>query len=374
MSGAWVDQRRSRCVSTLMAATALAMTALLAAGCSSKAKKEGTGPGAAAGGTSAGDRPEDMDPEGRSRTGIVPPEAGGAGPGAPGGLKPPGVDLSPAERQRRLEKHLSAGKVALAGAGLDADEAARQARLALAVDETSVDAMVLLAHANIAKRYYDQALDVLDKAAERGGARVKEVHFLLGVVYDETEEPDKAFDAYRRAVALSPTYPSALMNLGVHYLANQRYRDARSVYEKLTGSLGYATAASLTNLGSAYRGLSTELGATDVNQRNQMILRAEQTYKRAIAKNKTYANAYYNLGLLYLDSDPYPVAGGREMDSLARLKRAKSYFDQYRRLPGADTKRVDEVAATADKLITREERLREMQRKREARDRARGDK
>jgi tetratricopeptide (TPR) repeat protein len=315
-----------------------------------------------------------MDPEGRSRTGIVPPEAGGAGPTDPGGLKPPGVDLSPAERQRRVKKHLSAGKAALAGAGLDADEAGRQARLALAVDETSVDAMVLLAHANIEKRYYDQALDVLDKAAERGGARVKEVHFLLGVVYDETEEPDKAFDAYRRAVALAPTYPSALMNLGVHYLANQRYLDARSVYEKLTGSLGYATAASLTNLGSAYRGLSAELGATDVNQRNQMILRAEQTYKRAIAKNKTYANAYYNLGLLYLDSDPYPVAGGREMDNLARLKRAKSYFDQYRRLPGADTRRVDEIAATADKLITREERLREMQRKREARDKARGDK
>lgn len=354
---------------------------LLLAGCPNRNKKQQTGPKAAGDGSGGPAHPEDAEPEG-GLPGYVPPEgrdpqateAGGDSTAngkdaaeGPRVIKPPGLDLSPAEKQRRVAEHLAKGKSALAGANPAPDEAIRQARLALSVDETSVEAMVLLADADIAKRYYDQAQDVLEKALERGGSRTREVHFLLGLVHDRLDEPDKAFASYRRAVVLSPNYKSALMNLGVHYLRNQRYADAQTVYEKLTGELGYRTAAAWTNLGSAYRGRSAELAPTDVNGRNQMILKAEATYKRALAVDKSYANAYYDLGLLYLDSDPFPVGGTKEMDNLARLQKAKSYFDEYRRLPGADLKRVDEVAATAAKLISREERIRAKRREMEER-------
>ena len=216
--------------------------------------------------------------------------------------------------------------------------------------------MVLLAQANVIKKFYDQALDVLGKAAKRGGAKNRQVHFLFGLVYDKTNRPDEAFTAYQRAVTLAPNYKSALMNLGVHYLRNQRYSDAASAYERLTGQLNYTSAAAWTNLGSAYRGQAAASGLAEAS-RNRLILKAETTYKRAISRNKNYPNAYYNLGLLYLDSDPFPQGSG-EMDRLKRFKRAKTYFDEYRRLPGADTKRVDAVAATAQKLIDREERIR----------------
>ena len=72
------------------------------------------------------------------------------------------------------------------------------------------------------------------------------------------------------------------------------------------------------------------------------------------------------------DSDPFPGPGGKELDNLRRLRRAKSYFDEYRRLPGANVKRVDEVAATAQKLIAREERIRKKRREREERRKKRG--
>lgn len=347
--------------------------AVALAGCPNKNKKGAEEPENKA----AGDKsnPEDMNPEG----GLPDPttgETGGAATGAgatPGkpAIKPPGLDLSPVEKKRRVSRAVAGGKAALAQRTPDSGEAVRQAKIALQIDETSLDAMILLAHANILKRYYDQALDVLEKAVARGGAKRREIHFLFGLVYDRTEEYDKAFAAYRRAVALSPNYTSGLMNLGVHYLRNQRYSEAAQVYEKLTGSLNYKTAAAWTNLGSAYRGRSGEFGIGNEAARNQMILKAERTYKRAISRDKTYANAYFNLGLLYLDSDPFPTGRGKELDNLRRLRRAKSYFDQYRRLPGANVKRVDEVAATAQKLIAREERIRKKRAERERRRRER---
>lgn len=340
----------------------IAAVGLALAGCPSKDKKAPSKPGDDKGKSD----PDGADPEG----GLPAPGSDKAGDGGPA-IKPPGLDLSPAERRRRVSGHLTAGKAAMGKRDPDPAEAIRQAKLALAVDETSIDAMIILAHANVAKRYYDQALDVLEKAVERGGGKRREIHFLFGLVYDRTGEPDKAFAAYRRAVALSPNYTSALMNVGVHYLRNQRYGDAASVYEKLTGELDYKTAAAWTNLGSAYRGRSASFGLSQQRQRAAMILRAETTYRRAISRDKSYANAYFNLGLLYLDSDPFPTGDGKELDNLRRLKRAKSYFDEYRRLPGADLERVDDVAATAQKLIAREERLRKKRAERERRRRER---
>lgn len=334
--------------------------AVAIAGCSSAAKKKPKAPGEK---SAAGDAKAGRTGSGKARAGSR------AGKDAGPEIKPPGLDLSPQERERRVSGHISAGRAAMSSSPPQPDEAIRQAKLALAVDETSVDAMVILAHANVAKRYYDQALDVLEKAVERGGTRHREIHFLFGLVYDRTDKLDKAQDAYRRAVALSPDYTSALMNLGVHFLRNQRFADAAQVYEKLTGKLGYTTAAAWTNLGSAYRGRSASFGLSQQSLRDQMILRAEKTYRKAINRDKSYGNAYFNLGLLYLDSDPFPTAAGGELDTLRRLKKAKAYFDEYRRLPGADLERVDDVAATAQKLIAREERVRRKRQEREERER-----
>jgi tetratricopeptide (TPR) repeat protein len=285
------------------------------------------------------------------------------------GVRPPGLDLPPAEKQKRVAAHLKRGQTAL-DRSRDADLAAAEAKQALAVDETSVDAMVLLAQSHYVKGYYDQVQDVLEKALQRGGGNNKKLHFLLGLVHDRNKKAEEAAAAYQKAVTLDANYKSALMNLGVHHLRNKRFKDAVAVYERLTGQLAYRTAASYTNLGSSYRGMSAEFTTSDVTRRNEYLLKAERAYKQALTANRNYGNAFYNMGLLYLDADPFPE-GGRDMDLIKRLQRAKTQFAEYRRLAGADQKLADEQVAVAQKLIDKEERARQKAREREAKQKAR---
>jgi tetratricopeptide (TPR) repeat protein len=342
-----------------LCASILAIAASTSAACGGKDKKasattaasSGGGAGQSAGGE--GGEPTTTD------------EGGGESPG----VQPPGLDLPASEKQRRVAEHLKRGQTAL-DSSKDPDFAINESKAALAVDETSVDAMVLLAQAYYVKGYFDLVQDVLEKALERNGAQNKKLHFLFGLVHDRNKRADQALDSYQKAVAIDPNYKSALMNLGVHYLRNRRYQDAATLYERLTGQLAYRTASSLTNLGSAYRGLSAEFGTSDVGRRNDLLLRAERTYKAALAADRNYANAYYNTGLLYLDADPFPEAKA-DMDMIKRLQKAKSQFDEYRRLPGADQKLADEQVAVAQKLIDKENRARQKASEREAKQKKR---
>ncbi len=289
-------------------------------------------------------------------------------PNLPPEIKPPGLDISPAEKQARVQSLLQNATSAIKN-NADPSRTIAEAKAALQIDETSIDAMVLLAHGNVVKGFYDMAEDVLMKAFERGGKSNKKAFFLLGLVYDKTEREDKAPIAYQNALTLDPNYKSALVNLGVSHLRTKRYQDAVVIYERLTSSLGLDRAAVWTNLGSAYRGHSTDF-VSDIGRRNQMVLKAEAAYKRAISLDKNYPNVYYNMGLLYLDADPFPTRSGGELDRLVRLKNAKTYLEEYRRLPKADQKLVDQTAAVAQKLIDRELKLRKKQADREARRRA----
>ena len=79
---------------------------------------------------------------------------------------------------------------------------------------------------------------------------------------------------------------------------------------------------------------------------------AEQQYKRALQANSSYGAAYYNLGLLYLDNDPYPGIS----DSLARLNQSKQYFDQYKNMPAVDMKLYDARMKEIDKAIKKVEK------------------
>ena len=53
------------------------------------------------------------------------------------------------------------------------------------------------------------------------------------------------------------------------------------------------------------------------------------------------------------------------MDMLKRLKRAKTYFDEYRRKPGADVDRADKQAKLAQTLYDEEQKKREQRKQME---------
>jgi tetratricopeptide (TPR) repeat protein len=349
-------------MSRVFAALALAL-ALVACG----GKKNGKTTPTAGGGT--GDTAGTTDPTdpggGAGGTGGTGggPVGGGPTPGGPGGgpvpdptgppVVPPNFDTDPAQVKTQVDGHIASAKSALSMNPPDGDRALQSARAALALDATNVDAAAYVAFAYYHKRLYDTAELVLDDLFRRDAAKKNaNVFYVYGLVYDKTNRPERAFKAYEQAVAIDGNHQSALVNLGVHQLKNSQYSAAEQTFEKLTKQFNRSDAITLTSLGSAYRGRSADFppGASD---RDQFVRQAEGAYKRALQANSDYGPAYYNLGLLYLDTDPFPGVA----DPLTRLQAAKSYFDNYKNKPGFDVKLYDSRTKDVDKAIKRVQKL-----------------
>lgn len=368
-------------------ALALAVAASAGAACGGSSKKKTT-PGAGSGsGSGSGDAVgmnDTGDPDG---TGVPTSGGGGSGSGgdvtlpvgtgggdgdgsgggsddvavepAPPPIIAPNLDIPPEQARSEVERQLNTARNMLAAAKPDPDGAILAAKAALAIDGTSVDAQIIIAHAYYQKKLTDTAEVILDTLYSKRRAAVENsayLNYVYGLIYDRNNEPARAFAAYKKAVALSGNFASALINLGVHQLTNKQYGDAVATYEKLTGQLGRTDASSWSSLGSAYRGQSADYDPGSAN-RNQLLQRAEAAYKRALSANQSYGPAYYNLGLLYLDADPFPDGGG-SLDTLVRLNRAKTYFDEYKNMPGVDLALYDERLKDVTKLIKREEKKR----------------
>jgi tetratricopeptide (TPR) repeat protein len=309
-------------------------------------------------------------PPGASRSPGASSTSGGGKvpPGTPPGSPPPpttGPDLSatpavtmpnydpePGQARSQVEQHLRLARSALAAAAPDADTALREARLALEIEAANVDAAAMVAFAYYHKKLYDTAELVLDDLFKRDAAKQNaNVYYVYGLVYDHTSRPDQAVLSFKKAIEINPNHASALVNLGVHQLQNTQYAEALATFERLVSQFGRNDAITLTSLGSAYRGHAADYpGASPEHDDN--IRRAETAYKRALQASAGYGPAYYNLGLLYLDNDPFPGVP----DTLLRLNTAKGYFDQYKNMAGVDMKLYDERMKDVTKAIKRAEK------------------
>jgi len=351
---------------------ALVLSVVVAA-CGGGSKKAPATPGKGSGGTdsqSMKDGGDPADPGGGSTGGGSTPTNGGTpgggttpgGPIAGGGTDPatpvdptgppiiaPNLDPDPQQARAQVDGHLKVARAALSGTTPDADTALREARLALGIDAANVDAAAMVAFAYYHKKLYDTAELVLDDLYKRDAAKTNaNVNYVYGLIYDRTNRPERAVLAYQKAVSIDPNHASALVNLGVHQLKNSNYDDAVSTFERLTREFNRNDAITLTSLGSAYRGRSADYGAGS-GDRNQLVGKAEAQYKRAIQINANYGPAYYNLGLLYLDNDPFPGIN----DPVVRLNAAKGWFDNYKNMPGVDIKLYDDRMKDVTKALKR---------------------
>ncbi len=310
----------------------------------------------------------DRDPTGDATTGGNP----GANPGGPGGtgslpspngggataddsgppIIAPNLDPDPQQARAQVEQHLQVARSALSAQTPDAETALKEARLALAIDASNVDAAAMVAFAYYHKKLYDTAELVLDDLYKRDAAKTNaNVNYVYGLIYDRTNRPERALLAYQKAVQINPNHASALVNLGVYQLKNSQYNDAQATFERLTKEFNRIDAVTLTSLASAYRGRSADYQAGSA-ERNQYVQSAEANYKRATQANANYGPAYYNLGLLYLDNDPFPGVA----DSVQRLNAAKGWFDQYKNMPNVDMKLYDARMKDVAKAIKRAEK------------------
>ncbi|MEJ7596881.1 MAG: hypothetical protein WKG01_03130 [Kofleriaceae bacterium] len=333
-----------------------------AAACGGKGKDGKTTPG---GGTGSQGQSQGMnDPGGDPNGPGGPGAAGGSGSNDPnlpdgGGSDPtgpqviaPNLDPDPAQAKTQVDQHLTVAKAALSAPTPDPETALREARLALQIDGASVDAAAMIAFAYYHKKLYDTSELVLDDLFKREAAKANaNVYYVYGLVYDKTNRPERAVLAYKKTVELNPSHASALVNLGVHQLKNSQYVEAQATFERLTKEFKRVDAITLTSLGSAYRGRSADY-PQGAGERDQYVRTAEAAYKRALQANGSYGPAYYNLGLLYLDTDPFPGV----KDTLLRLNTAKSYFDQYKNMPGVDIKLHEGRLKDVDRAVKRAEK------------------
>ena len=320
-------------------------------GTGSTGGNNGTGTTGGTGGTSGGGV---TIPGGTSNPGG---DGGGtAAEPAPVVIVPPNLDPDPTQAKVAVEEHLKIARRALAQNTPDPDTALREARLALAIDAANVDAAAMVALAYYHKRLYDTAELVLDDVYKRAAAKKNaNVLYTYGLVYDKTNRPANAQLAFKQAVELDRNHTSAMINLGVYSLRNKQYDEAADLFERLVQQFGRTDAVTMTSLGSAYRGKAANFPPG--GEHNSLLQRSEDSLKRAITANAKYAPAYYNIGLLYLDADPFPTGSG-PMDTLQRLQSAKTYFDSYKSLPGAEIKLYDERMKDVSKAVKREEKLR----------------
>jgi len=355
----------------------LACLACVIAACGGGDKKEKTTPDKA---TSGGDSQAMRDPGDPGSTASAPSRGpagspvggnptGGASsmPGPTGGPAAPPVadeppspvvtmpnyDPDPAQARTQVEQHLQVARAALAAPTPDAETALREARLALTIDAANVDAAAMVAFAYYHKKLYDTAELVLDDLFKRETAKQNaNVYYVYGLIYDHTNRPEQAVLSFKKTVELNPNHASALINLGVHQLQNSQYAEALSSFERLVNQFGRNDVVTLTSLGSAYRGHAADYPAGSPD-RDANVRKAEAAYKRALQGNSSYGPAYYNLGLLYLDNDPFPGLS----DTLLRLNTAKSYFDQYKNMPSLEMKLYDDRMKDVTKAIKRAEKM-----------------
>jgi len=180
----------------------------------------------------------------------------------------------------------------------------------------------LHSHKEIAKIYiaegrYQDALRELrlgvttDKCDE-------ETHNLLGVVYLNLRDYNKAEESFNEALKLNPNYSEAFNNLGLLNLLQGKYQQAIQFFEKALANPTYSNAhAAKTNLAQAYYLLGEkdkaleiltsllkersdfakaliELGKIYLNERD--LQAAEFYLKQALKLDRTSTEARYYLG------------------------------------------------------------------------------
>ncbi|HEY1817364.1 MAG TPA: tetratricopeptide repeat protein [Kofleriaceae bacterium] len=344
--------------------TKAALLALVLAACGGSAKTGTTTPKAAGSGDQSMQNTPAPTGDGVAATGSGSAANnstafGGNGPDATAEapVTYPDLDPDPGQAKAQVDQHLAVARAALSAPTPDPDTALREAKAALAIDATSLDAAAYVAFAYYHKHQYDTAELVLDDVFKRPSAKTNAgIYYVYGLVYDHTNRPDQAVLAFNKAVELNPNFASALVDVGVHQLENKQYAQAQETFEKLTKQFNRNDAITLTSLASAYRGHATDypVGSSD---RNNLIVQSEATYRRAIQANPNYGPAYFDLALLYLDADPFPSGNGT-LDSLQRLNAAKDFLDKYKTMPGVDMKLYDERLKDVTKAIKREEKRR----------------
>jgi tetratricopeptide (TPR) repeat protein len=139
------------------------------------------------------------------------------------------------------------------------------------------------------------ALDAAEKHFEQAvveDGKYAWAYYILGKLYEEKKNPDSAFEMYKRAVQLEPTFSAAQLELGQEFLEREYFSDAINAFELAVkhANKTYRPFAR-TYLGQCFNVLSQKV----LSQKSPPIEVDLQNSNRAIKELKRASREYSNL-------------------------------------------------------------------------------
>lgn len=146
---------------------------------------------------------------------------------------------------------------------------------------------------------YYGAIHLLEEMIESGRA-FADAHHLLGLSYEMVDQPDRALEAFDRALELNPHYVEANLHRGIVLAHLGREGEATEAFAAAQQSGGAERGGVPGHLASKLANLHAQLGEAYV-EANRLGPAIEQ-YQRSLELGPSYHDLRYRLGRLLLDA------------------------------------------------------------------------
>ena len=156
----------------------------------------------------------------------------------------------------------------------------------------SIHTLLKLAEFQLILKQYDQSKQMIGKVMELD-AQNAEGLFLLGLNYKELGEAEKAIAAFQSAVEIDPDLTDAWLILG-NYMEEMNSSLAGQYYDN-------AVRVSPNNIAALH-------SKAYYLQNHDRIDEAIEIYEQIIEIDSAYADAYLNMGILYILQERVPIA------------------------------------------------------------------
>jgi len=156
-----------------------------------------------------------------------------------------------------------------------------------------------LAKERFALQDYHAAIHLLEELVERGSAFADVCH-LLGLSYEFVEQPERALEAFDRALELNPHYVEAHMHRGIVLAQLGRDEGAEEAFAAAREGGGMQRGGVSVHYAAKLANQHAELG--DAYAEAQELGRAIEQYERALELGPEYHDLRLKLGRLLLEA------------------------------------------------------------------------
>ncbi|MBP7272271.1 MAG: tetratricopeptide repeat protein [Saprospiraceae bacterium] len=199
---------------------------------------------------------------------------------------------------------------------------------------TNMPTLLKLSEYQLILKRYDDAFATLDKILKQDPQNA-EAYFMLGTTFMDIGDTSKAFGSFQKSVELDPDLADAYINLAqIAEKSNQRV--AAQYYDN-------AVRADSNNLQAVY---SKALFLQKQDKEEE----AKALYRKILTKDSQFANAYFNMGIIFIGSDSIKKAEDNfNIVTQINPTNAKAYY--YRGLARERQKKYEEARSDYEQTL-----------------------